>query len=95
VKQTVVSVELYADILRGGGETETMEVHCDPIALSTTLGIIMRLPIVTEHLVAHPFTSCLGSSRSCRRRSHGDDRKEIDRQKVLPFAFYRHTGRRR
>jgi hypothetical protein len=56
VKQTVVSVELYADILRGGGETETMEVHCDPIALSTTLGIIMRLPIVTEHLVAHTFT---------------------------------------
>ena len=50
LKQRGVSAEVRADILGHGGETVTEEVYCDPIALSTMLGIIMRLPNVTGHL---------------------------------------------
>jgi integrase len=55
LKQARVSVEVRADILGHGGETETDERYVDPIALRLMLEDIKKTPNVTGHLQRLPI----------------------------------------
>jgi hypothetical protein len=55
LKQARVAVEVRADILGHGGETETDERYVDPIALRLMLEDIMKTPNVTAHLPRLPI----------------------------------------
>ena len=57
LKQAGVTAEIRGDILGHGGETVTEEIYCDPIAVSSMLEHLAKLPIVTGHLV--PRAICL------------------------------------
>jgi integrase len=55
LKQARVAVEVRADILGHGGESETDERYVDPIALRLMLEDIMKTPNVTAHLPRLPI----------------------------------------
>ncbi|SFL80093.1 DUF6538 domain-containing protein [Methylorubrum salsuginis] len=54
LKQQRVAEEFRADLLGHGGKSETTERYCNPIGISLQLEELMKLPILTAHLVPRP-----------------------------------------
>lgn len=55
LKQRAVSKEHRADLLGHGGDSETTERYCNPLALEQQLPHLLKLPIVTAHLEPRPI----------------------------------------
>lgn len=55
LKQRAVSKEHRADLLGHGGDSETTERYCNPLALEQQLPHLLKLPVVTSHLEPRPI----------------------------------------
>jgi integrase len=55
LKQNEVVKEFRADLLGHGGESETTERYCNPISLQKQMEHLLKLPVVTAHLLPRPI----------------------------------------
>lgn len=55
LKQRAVSKEFRADLLGHGGDGETTERYCNPVAIEGQMEHLLKLPVVTAHLEARPI----------------------------------------
>lgn len=55
LKQSEVSQEFRADLLGHGGDTETTERYCNPLATQRQMPHLLKLPLVTAHLESRPI----------------------------------------